>query len=392
MMSARGISPWYRPMAARNSSESHRPATPLELFFDLCFVVAVGQAAARLHHSVSEAHFGTGLVSYALVFFAIWWAWLNFTWFASAYDTDDGVYRVTTLVQIAGALILAAGVPPAFDQRDFTVITIGYVVMRLALVSQWLRAASTDVAGRRTALRYASGVSLVQIGWIARLGLPEPWGMVGFAVLVLGEFAVPVFAESARPTTWHPRHIAERYGLFTIIVLGELIIGTAFAMQSAIEETAVTAALLSVAASGLVMVFGMWWLYFDQPAHETLSSNRTAFVWGYGHYLIFASAAAVGAGLEVGIDFDTHQTHISPLAAGMAVAVPVALFLISVWGLHVRPHHRGPLLNSAFPLAAVLILVTPLTPLPLPLIALIVAALVGVNIATKPCDEAIQTS
>ena len=131
---------WFRPMVARPPDERHRTATVLELFFDLCFVVAVAQAAATLHHQVAGGHIGEGVRGYASVFFAIWWAWMNFTWFASAYDTDDIPYRLTTLVQIAGALILAAGVPDAMAGSDFTVITAGYVVMRLAMVTQWLRA------------------------------------------------------------------------------------------------------------------------------------------------------------------------------------------------------------------------------------------------------------
>ena len=90
----------------------------MELLFDLCFVVAVAQAGGRLHHALAENHVGQGVVGYGMVFFAIWWAWMNFTWFASAYDCDDVPYRLATLVQIAGALILAAGVPRAFDARD----------------------------------------------------------------------------------------------------------------------------------------------------------------------------------------------------------------------------------------------------------------------------------
>ena len=116
---------WYRPMVARPPDEDHRRGTVLELFFDLCFVVAVAQAANALHHEISDDHVGNGVVGYVTLFFAIWWAWMNFTWFASAYDTDDVAYRVTTLVQIAGALILAAGVPDAMDGRDFAAITLG---------------------------------------------------------------------------------------------------------------------------------------------------------------------------------------------------------------------------------------------------------------------------
>ena len=76
-----------------------------------------------------------------MVFFAIWWAWMNFTWFASAYDNDDVLYRLGVFVQIAGVLILAAGVPRAFASASFAIVTLGYAVMRVGLVSLWLRAA-----------------------------------------------------------------------------------------------------------------------------------------------------------------------------------------------------------------------------------------------------------
>jgi hypothetical protein len=171
---------WHRPMVGRRADEEHRSPTVLELFFDLCFVVAVAQAAGELHHAISADHVADGVFGYVLVFFAVWWAWMNFTWFASAYDTDDIAYRLTTLVQIAGALVFAAGVPRAMDQRDFAVTTLGYVIMRLAMVTQWLRAARSDPARRGACLRFAAGVTLVQIGWVARLSLPEPWDMVGF--------------------------------------------------------------------------------------------------------------------------------------------------------------------------------------------------------------------
>src|SRR5918992_1539403 len=92
-----------------------------------------------------------------------------------------------------------------------------------------------------------------------------------------------------------------------------------------------------------------------------LTSMRVALFWGYGHYLIFASAAAVGAGLAVAVDHETHKAHLGGVAAGYAVAVPVAVYLFSVWLLHVRPHQRGPI-GAAYPAAAVLVLLAPLTP------------------------------
>jgi len=382
--------PWYRPMVARHPDEPHRASTPLELFFDLCFVVAVAQAAAQLHHDVAEDHIGHAVPSFLMVFFAIWWAWMNFTWFASAYDTDDDVYRITTLVQVTGALVLAAGVPRAFVDSDFSLITYGYVLMRLAMVVQWLRVARTDVhPGRRAAgRRYAIAITLVQIGWVLRLVLPIPdgWLIPAFVLLALAELAVPIWAERITQTTWHPEHIAERYGLFTIIVLGESILAASLAVQSAVDEHKALGGLLWVAGAGVVIVFGMWWLYFDRPASQLLTSMRVGLFWGYGHYLIFASAAAVGAGLAVAVDYETHKAHLGGVAAGYAVAVPVAVYLFSVWLLHVRPHQRG-MIVAAYPVAAALVLLAPLTPARVPVVALVVAALVAVTVVATHLER-----
>jgi low temperature requirement protein LtrA len=369
-------------MVARPVDEEHRSATVLELFFDLCFVVAVAQAASALHHEVAADHVGDGVVGYAMVFFAIWWAWMNFTWFASAYDTDDVAYRLTTLVQIAGALILAAGVPDAMDGSDFAVITFGYVVMRLAMVTQWLRAAAADPPHRHSSLRFAAGIALVQLGWVLRLLLPEGLGMASFLVLAAAELVVPILAERAAPTTWHPQHIAERYGLFTLIVLGECVLASTLAIQSALAEDAALADLATTAAGGLLTVFGMWWLYFAKEASELLTSLRAGIIWGYGHYLIFASAAAVGAGLAVNVDHLTHHAAIGPRGAAGAFTIPVALFLVAVWALHVRPHHLGRWHGALVPAAAVLVVASTLTPEPVLVTCLVVAAMVAVTLVS----------
>jgi low temperature requirement protein LtrA len=381
---------WYRPMVARPTDEEHRSPTVLELFFDLCFVVAVAQAASALHHEVAEDHVGDGLVGYAMVFFAIWWAWMNFTWFASAYDTDDIAYRLTTLVQIAGALILAAGVPAAMDGSDFAVITFGYVVMRLAMVTQWLRAAAADPSHRRSALRFVAGIVAVQLGWVLRLALPEGLGMASFLVLVAAELAVPIWAERAAPTTWHPRHIAERYGLFTLIVLGECVLASTLAIQTALDDDAALADLATTAAGGLLTVFGMWWLYFAKEAHEFLTSLRAGIIWGYGHYLVFASAAAVGAGLAVNVDHVTAHAAIGARASAAAFTIPVALFLLAVWALQVRPHHLGRWPGALTPATAVLVLASTLAPEPVLLTGLLVAAMIATSLVTLHRPQAAQ--
>jgi low temperature requirement protein LtrA len=370
---------WYRRMGPRDTEQEHRASTPLELLFDLCFVVGVAQASARLHHALSAGELGHGVGGYLMVFFAIWWAWINFTWFASAYDVDDAVYRITTLVQITGALILAAGVPRAFDRGDFTVVVVGYVVMRLALVGQWLRAAASDPAHRVTALRFAAGVALVQVGWVTRLWLPSGLAVPSFLVLALAELAVPVFAERAERTTWHREHIAERYGLFTLIVLGESVLASTLAIQTAFDAGGHRAGLLALCAAGLLTVFAMWWLYFERPGHEVLTMT-SGFVWGYGHYFVFAAAAAIGAGVTSTIDVIDGSSHLGTRAAGWAVAIPVAVYLIALWLLLRRPGQTWRR-TLVFPVAAALVLVAPLAPVPISAIAVgaLVTALVAIS-------------
>ncbi|MGP4046444.1 low temperature requirement protein A [Streptomyces sp. 2A115] len=347
-----------RRMTARGRDEEHRAASPLELFFDLCFVVAIAQAGVQLVHSVAEAHAAEGILNYAMVFFAIWWAWMNFTWFASAYDNDDALYRVITLVQIAGVLVLAAGVSRAFEDREFLFVLLGYVIMRLALITQWLRASrSAEGAERRMTMRYAGGVMLCQVGWLGLLLLPEagrPWV---FLVMAIAEMCVPLYAEKETNTSWHPHHISERYGLFTIIVLGETIAAATIAVKSGVDENDALGELLPIASGGLLIIFAAWWIYFVVPIHGHLVSSRRAFLWGYGHYLIFASAAAIGAGLEVAVEQAVGKAHISTLAASAAVTLPTALFLLTVWALHARHFKVGTVQQLVLPTTALAVLV-----------------------------------
>jgi low temperature requirement protein LtrA len=369
---------YFARMTARSPHEAHRASTPLELFFDLVFVVAIAQAASGLHHAVAEAHIVDGIIGYLLVFFAIWWAWMNFTWFASAYDSDDVPYRLAVFVQIAGALIFAAGITAMFESRSPNVATIGgYVVMRLAIVTQWLRAARSDPERAVTTHRYAVGVALVQLAWVGTLALPR-LRLPAFITLAAIELIVPAWAERAAPTTWHPQHVAERYGLLTLIVLGESVLAANLAIQSALASGEVLVALAPTIVGGLLILYSMWWLYFDRPVHDLLTSLPKAFQWGYGHYLVFAAAAAVGAGLAVTVDHVTHRAHVGPIAAGAAVAIPVVVYLSTLWVLHYRPDHRRT--RWLGPVTAVLVLLTPFTGQAVPLTGVILAAMVAVKL------------
>jgi low temperature requirement protein LtrA len=377
-----------RRMLTRGRDEPHRVSTPLELLFDLCFVAGVAQAGVKLHHEVGADHPGHAVLAYLMVFFAIWWAWMNFTWFASAFDTDDVPYRLATLVQISGVLVLAAGVPKSFD-GDWSVVTLGYAIMRLALCGQWMRAARSDRAARPAALRFGLGIAACMVGWGALLLVPHPLREPGFFVMVGLELLVPTWAEHAAPTGWHPHHIAERYSLFTLIVLGESVLATTTAVQGGFASGASAGSLWWIALSGLIIVFVFWWLYFDQPAHDVLAHRpHWGFRWGYGHYFVFASAAAIGAGMGVVIDHSTGHAEVSRLVAGGAVTVPTAVLLVSIWILCVRPRRGRSPRHRAVPVAAVLVLAATLTPSALPVTAVILAALLAFWIVTAPAGAA----
>ncbi|HET9498230.1 MAG TPA: low temperature requirement protein A [Candidatus Limnocylindria bacterium] len=321
-----------RPMIGRSPDEAHRVATPLELFFDLVFVVAVAQVSSELHHGLFAGEIGRTVFQYVFVFGAIWWAWINFTWFASAYDTDDVAYRLIVFVQLAGALVLAAGVPAAFADSDWRVVLAGYVIMRLALVFQWLRVARDDPPRRPAALRFAAGISVLQVAWIVVILAAPSWFVFGFMTLFALELLVPVWAQRTARTPWHPEHISERYGLFTIIVLGESILSASLAVAS-LTVAGLTVELVGILFGGLVTVFVMWWLYFERPVQQR-TTLRQGFVWGYGHLPIWAAAAAVGAGLAVAIEQATGHGTLDAVAAGYAVTIPVAIYLAGLWFIH----------------------------------------------------------
>lgn len=345
---------------------------------------------------MSEDHLADGIISFAMVFFAIWWVWLNFTWFGSAYDNDDLIHRLLTLLQIAGSLILAAGVARMFD-GDFNLSVTGYVVMRIALVAHWLRVGAHDPARRTTSHRYALGIVLVQAGWVTILFVPPGWQMTWFLILVAAEFAVPVLAERSGMTPWHPHHIAERYGLFFIIVLGESVLAATIAIQEALDDRKAESAVMFVVTGGMLIVFCIWWLYFSRDAGDALARihgrySAEMFLFGFGHYFVYAAGAAIGAGLAARVDFWTNHGEASVLATAAMITGPVALLLVSMWGVAVRMHDPGPSTYVPFGVASVLVLAATFTPVPELLTGLVLVVLLVVELRTissEPASDAV---
>ncbi|RKW69520.1 low temperature requirement protein A [Galactobacter caseinivorans] len=328
-------------MKPRDPNEPHRAASPLELFFDLVFVVAVAFSSAQLHHMETHGHAAEGVVGYLMIFFAIWWAWMNFTWFATSFGTDDWLYRVLTVLQMGGVLILAAGASRAMEEGDFSLGVIGYIIMRLALVGQWLRAAANNPEYRPTAYRYAIGIVIIQVMWVGYLFVPKSLGVIAFIVLALIEISVPLFAESKKTTPWNAHHITERYGLFTLILLGESILASTNAVVDAIETGHHLNDLLIISGSGLLIAAGMWWVYFAREHHEHIDGIRSSVTFGYFHYFIFAAAGAFSAGIEVAIDYIGGEAHLNEIVGAATLSVPVAVFFLAVWWLTLRKSLSG---------------------------------------------------
>ncbi len=331
------------PMRGRDPHEQGRSATPLELLFDLTFVIAFGVAAGELAHQLVEGHTAAGLLGFAFSTFAVSWAWINFAWFASAFDTDDWVFRLNTMVQMLGVLILALGLPAMFESLvhgehvDNSVMVLGYVVMRVPMLFQWLRAARQNPTRARVCHTFAATITIAQVGWVALLFAHTSITVTFLCAIALAlvEMSGPIVAETRKGgTPWHPHHIAERYGLLVIITLGEGLLGTAFALEAVIgpDGPGWSADVAVLGLAGTAMTFGMWWIYFVVPSGHVLHAHRErSFGWGYGHIPFFGATVAVGAGLHAAAFHIEHHTVLGPVATVLTVAVPLGLYVAGVF-------------------------------------------------------------
>ena len=383
--------PWSVPMGPRDAEEPHRAATSLELFFDLVFVVAIASAAASLHHGLAEGHLDA-IVYFCLVFVAIWWAWVGYTWFASAYDSGDVIYRLLSFVIMAGSLLLAAGVPDLFADGQSTLAVAGYTVMRLGMVSLWLRAAHGHPEGRRCALTYAAGITAVQVFWWARLVIDDGQLLLlgTFVIGMLLEFTVPYVAERTHRTPYHPDHIAERFGLFTIIVLGEVVLSSVIAVQGALVADEYVVDLVPLVIGGMLLVFSMWWMYFKREHAPLFASGRTVWRAAYAHAFGFAAVAATGAGLAVAVDVVTHHGHATETVAVWSVTVPVAVYTVVLGVLHWLGEDDARLALPAFTTTVAVLLVAAIG-LALGLAVGVVVLLLGLALALAVAQHVMAT-
>lgn len=335
------------PMTGRDPGERGRAASPLELLLDLTFVVAVGIASSRFAEMLAEGHVAAASAAFAVAMFAICLAWIHFSWFGSAFDTDDWLYRVLTTVQMVGVVVFALGLSPMFHSveegghLEGRLMVVGYVVMRIAIVFQWWRAARSSPGYSRVAWANIRWTVISQVAWVALFfaGLPNTVVIPALVVIGVLDLLIPALNQgSADGTPWHPHHLAERFGLFTVITLGESIVGTVASSAGLLggeDGLSWTGNTVAVVVAGVGLTFGMWWVYFTTPFGAVLEyRKRRGYLFGYGHMPLFIGTAGAGAGLHVAGLYLEHHSSLSETAVVLSVAVPVALYLAVVYSLH----------------------------------------------------------
>ncbi|GAA1980505.1 low temperature requirement protein A [Catenulispora subtropica] len=330
-----------RPLSGRDPQERFRSSTPLELLYDLVFVVAFGTAAEQAAHYLAQGRVGTEVAGFATAVTAIVVAWGDYSWFTSAYDNDDWVFRVATMVQMVGVVVVSLGIQDMFvsvaagGAVDVRVMALGYIVMRLSMVSLWWRVARGDSPQAAAARAHILSIGIAQIGWtvLAFAGLPLLTFVLTGSGFLLLDVVGPWVAEHKKPTPWHARHIAERYGLLILVTLGEGVFGTVAALNALVHaDHGWTADAVLLAVAGIGLTFGMWWMYFAAPWGEVLERHRErSAIWSVNHILLLSSTSATGAGLHAAASLSQGRSTLGRTGTVTAVAIPIAVFVGAVY-------------------------------------------------------------
>ena len=318
---------WLRPPILRLVDREERSATWLELFFDLCFVAAIAALGVDLHSDQTWE----GYLRFAGLFVPIWWGWMGITWYATAFDTDDVIYRISLLVSMLAIVAIAVNVGRVKD-GDTTGFVIAYLVMQVVVVGLYVRAWQHAHETQSMTTRYAAGDALGAGIWLASLAFPTPaqywvWG-AAMAVLMF----TPMYALRAyHGQPFDSSHIPERYGLFTIIVLGESIVAVAAGISNTGWEfgTALTA------ATGFGIAACVWWVYFEFVEATVVRRDAIvrAFVWSYVHFGVYVGIAAAAIGIEIAIDGVAHDQALDTVERTIFLA-SLATYFFSIAVIH----------------------------------------------------------
>jgi low temperature requirement protein LtrA len=292
------------PQLRTKESEGHRTATWLELFYDLAFVVAVAVVAGRLLSDIS----GAGIASYFGYFALLWWLWASHTYYADRYDTDDLVYRLLAAGQMVAVVMLAAALSPD-DTSSTRAFAYGYAASRWLLVVMYWRAYRHVEETRQLVRGYLVGFGAAAVVWTISALVPDSARIAVWAAALALDLATPwVMRKEQARVPLDVSHLPERFGLFTILVLGESI--AAVVMGLGHSEWAVPPTL--TAALGVGVATALWWLYFDNARGSvvrrdaSVRRNWRPTAWIYTHLPLAAALAASGVAMEIAVAESAH--------------------------------------------------------------------------------------
>ncbi|WP_162795080.1 low temperature requirement protein A [Nonomuraea lactucae] len=358
----------WQPPRLRLFEDVQRRATWLELVYDLVFVVAVAELAGVL---AEGADLGRVLM-FAGLFVPVWWAWAGYVFYANRFDTDDVSHRLLALPQILAVAVMAASVGEIGERS--ALFALSYVAVRAVLVVAYLRAGRHVPEARSLTVRYATGFTLALLLWLGSLAVEPPQRYALWALAMVIDLATPFLArrhQSALPP--QGEHLPERFGLFVVIVLGEVVAAVVIGLKG----HAVTPATLMIALAGIATAMAFWWLYFGHIDESVVLRTRLAGqVWVYSHLPLSLGLVAFGVGVEHAI------AH--PSSSGWAIGIPAAIVFAVLGTQHLTSHdQRSGMVRLA---AAALTLVV--SPLPaaaaLPAVLVFGAAQVAYDLRRPP--------
>lgn len=355
----------------RSDEGDDRRATWLELFFDLVFVAAVGQLANALTSEPTTVRF----FEFLGLFVPVWWAWMGFTFYANRFDTDDLLYRLLTLVAMFGVAVVATTVPSVF-RGDTVLFPSAYVAVRLVLLVLYARASRHVREARALARTFLVAFGFAVAVWLVSLAFPAPWSYVLWGLALAVELGTPIPAwRLLRDVPIHPRHIPERFGLLTLIVLGESVL----AVVLGVSKVSWVAGSTAVAAAGFLVAASIWWIYFDFLDEEAITARGLVggLTYTYVHYFVVAGLAALGAGVKLAVLAAGGEHRYDD--TGWIVSAGLALAMI---GLAAVQLVTGPTLLDTDVLlrlatAALALLLIPLGLSPLTVVVVLAAVLVA---------------
>jgi low temperature requirement protein LtrA len=292
-----------RPPRLRTLDEEDRAATWLELFYDLVFVAAVAVLGGRILQDPSWS----GLISYAAYFGLLWWLWSSHTFYADRFDTDDLAYRLLATAQIIAIVVIAASLTTG-ESASTLAFAIGYATARLILLGLYARAYIHVPEARILVAGYLKGFSIAAFFWVTAIFVPEEARFWVWGIAMAVDLATPYVMRKAQAgVPLDVSHLPERFGLFTILVLGESIAAAILGLGHVHWDVPATI----TAIVGVIMATSLWWIYFDNLDGFNIRRRGTAAnwrptVWIYTHLPLAASLAVAGVGVEHAIVAAVH--------------------------------------------------------------------------------------